>query len=56
MEVKIAEWSAYCVLAFGVALILYGVVTDFADGESIREFAELNALVIAGGMGAASLI
>lgn len=55
MEAKVAEWSVACLFAIGAALILYGVVSAFADGESIREFAELNALVVAAGMGAISL-
>lgn len=55
MEVKFAEWSVAFIGAFGVALILYGVVSEVADGDTIREFAELNALVVAGAMGALSL-
>ena len=56
MEAKLADGCAYCIMAVGVALVLYGVVSSFADAETIREYAELNALVVAGLMGALSLV
>lgn len=56
MEEAIARGFVGFVSACGVALVAYGILSNFLDGETIREFAEVNAVAVAAVMGAICLL